>query len=203
MKNFLSSILIFCFIFSSCEKEYDFDLNSSSSSSTVSLGNCGDECNEWERCTNVSQDFFGFNWQCRPKLNLYTNHGNWDAVVTVIDQSGNSYFYELEDLEAHTQGLQNITIDYPLSNLHYYFEHGVFPNADLYSLSFAFIDSKTLEFTFNDMVYDPHVESNVFYNGTGQLIHTGGSADAAIEFSCNYLFEGKNYSVSFYATRYN
>ena len=37
-----------------------------------------------------------------------------------------------------------------------------------------FIDSKTLEFTINDMVYDPHVESNVLYNGTGQLIHTGG-----------------------------
>ena len=53
------------------------------------------------------------------------------------------------------------------------------------------------------MVYDPHVESNVLYNGTGQLIHTGGSADAVIKFSCNYLYEGQNYSVSFSATRYN
>tara|TARA_B100000927_G_scaffold288176_1_gene282332 strand:+ start:107 stop:718 length:612 start_codon:yes stop_codon:yes gene_type:complete len=203
MKNFLSITLIFCFIFSSCEKEYDFDLNSSSSSSTVSLGNCGDECNEWERCVNISQDFFGFEEGCRPKLHLYTNHGNWDAAVTVVDQYGNSYFYELEDLRAHTVDLQYINIDFPVNTLAYNYEHGFFPDPDTYHLTFEFTDSKTLEFTVNDMVYDPHVESSVLYNGTGQLIHTGGSADAVIEFSCNYLYEGENYSVSFSATRYN
>ena len=126
MKNLLFSVLIFCFIFSSCEKGYDFDLNSSSSTSTISLGNCGDECNEWERCTNVSQDFLALIGNVDQKLNLYTNHGNWDAAVTVVDQYGNLFFYELEDLEAHTQGLQYIKIDYPLSNLNYYFEHGFF-----------------------------------------------------------------------------
>ena len=53
------------------------------------------------------------------------------------------------------------------------------------------------------MVYDPHVESNVNYSGSGQLIHTGGSADAVIEFSCSYIFEGNNYTVTFSASRYN
>lgn len=200
MKHLHWKLLVVFIIFSGCEKEQE--LTPPPSTNSIVIG-CEDECNNWERCVNISQDFFGVEMACRPKLNLYTNHGNWDAAVTVIDQSGNSFFYELEDLRAHTQGLQYITIDYPLSNLHYYFEHGVFPDADSYNLDFAFIDSKTLEFTINDMVYDPHVQSNVFYNGSGQLIHTGGSADAVLEFNCDFTFENKNYSVTFSGTRYN
>tara|TARA_B100001248_G_scaffold6748_1_gene4676 strand:- start:382 stop:972 length:591 start_codon:yes stop_codon:yes gene_type:complete len=196
MKKLFLNIMFFCLLLCSCENEFDF------SNSSV-IGNCDDECNEWERCTNVSQDFFGFDWQCRPKLNLYTSHGNWDANITITDQSGNSYFYDLENLQSHTHELHYITIDYPINNLTYSHENGFFPNADSYGLTFNFTDSKTLEFNINDMVYDPHVESNVNYSGSGQLIHTGGSADAVIEFSCSYIFEGNNYTVTFSASRYN
>ena len=203
MKKLFFSLFIFCFILPSCQKDYDFDFGDSSSSTSISFGDCGDECNEWERCVNISQDFFGFEEGCRPKLHLYTNHGNWDAEITIVDQYGDSYLYELEGLRAHTVDLQYINIDFPVNTIAYNYEHGFFPDSDTYHLSFAFIDSKTLEFTVNDLVYDPHVDSVVFYSGTGQLIHNGGSADAVIEFNCNYSFEGKNYSVSFSAIRYN
>jgi hypothetical protein len=51
------------------------------------------------------------------------------------------------------------------------------------------------------MVYDPHVQSNVLYIGTGQIIHNGGSANDVLEFNCDFYFDNKNYSVSFSATR--
>ena len=176
-------------IFSSCEKEEESTLVSTSYTSNGStVIGCNIECNEWERCTNISQDFFGFEWACRPKLNLYSSHGHWSGELNIIDESGNTFLYELENLKSITQGLQNISIDFP--------EYGSTSH-----LILNFFDSKTLEFTINDMVYDPHVESNVRYNGAGQLIHTGGSADAVIEFNCNYNFEGNNYSVYFSATR--
>ena len=182
----LHFILIAVFIiFSACEKEEEL---TPSSGNSIVIG-CGDECNEWERCVNISQDFFGVQMACRPKLKLYTDHGNWNGELNVIDESGNAHFYELENLKSITQELQNISIDFP--------EYGLTSH-----LVLNFINSETLEFTINDLVYDPHVQSNVFYIGTGQLIHTGGSADAVIEFNCNFTFENKNYSVSFSATRY-
>ena len=110
--------------------------------------------------------------------------------MEIVGLIGNTHFYDLENLKSITQGLQDISIDFP--------EYGLTSH-----LILNFINSTTLEFTINDMVYDPHVQSNVFYNGTGQLIHTGGSADAVLEFNCDFTFENKNYSVSFSATRYN
>ena len=65
-----------------------------------------------------------------------------------------------------------------------------------------FFDPKTLEFTLNDMVFDPHVESYVSYNGVGQIINNSGTADAQIQFNCN-LFDSNNYTVTFSATIYN
>ena len=183
MKNLLFVLAIF--IFCSCEKE---EISTSYSGNSIFTG-CGDQCNEWERCVNISQDFFGSEMACRPKLYLYTNHGNWNGELDVIDESGNTYIYELENLKSITQGLQNISIDFP--------EYGLTSH-----LILNFINSETLEFTINDMVFDPHVQSNVLYNGTGQLIHTGGSADTVLEFNCDFTFENKNYSVSFSASRY-
>ena len=183
MKNLLFVLAIF--IFYSCEKE---EISTSYSGNSISTG-CGDQCNEWERCVNTSQDFFGIEMACRPKLNLYTNHGNWNGELDVIDESGNTYIYELQNLKSITQGLQNISIDFP--------EYGLTSH-----LILNFINSETLEFTINDMVFDPHVQSNVLYNGTGRLIHTGGSADTVLEFNCDFTFENKNYSVSFSASRY-
>ena len=185
--NKLHWLLLAVFIiFSACEKEEEL---TPSSSNSISIG-CEEECNEWERCTNISQDFFGFEMACRPKLNLYTSHGNWSGELNVIDELGNIHLYQLENLKSITQGLQNISIDFP--------EYGSSSH-----LILNFINSETLEFTINDMVYDPHVQSNVFYNGTGQLIHTGGSASTVLDFNCDFTFENKNYSVSFSATRYN
>tara|TARA_B110000467_G_scaffold44167_1_gene40520 strand:- start:63 stop:620 length:558 start_codon:yes stop_codon:yes gene_type:complete len=185
MKKLL--FILALFILYSCEKEEDESTPPSGNSIVIG---CQDECNAWQRCVNISQDFFGFEWACRPKLELYTNHGNWDGELNVIDESGNTHLYELENLNSITQGLQNI-----------YF---VFPEYGLTShLILNFINSETLEFTINDMVYDPHVQSNVYYNGTGQLIHTGGSADTVLEFNCDFTYENKNYSVSFSAIRYS
>ena len=183
MKNLLFILSIF--ILFSCEKEEELTTHSGNS---IYIG-CEEECNEWERCTNISQDFFGFEMACRPKLKLYTSHGNWSGELNVIDESGNIHLYQLENLKSITQGLQDVSIDFP--------EFGLTSH-----LILNFINSETLEFTINDMVYDPHVQSNVLYNGTGQLIHTGGSADTVLEFNCDFTFENKNYSVSFSATRY-
>ena len=93
-------------------------------------------------------------------------------------------------------------MDYPFNGLAYSQENGHFPD-DSYRISFVLVDPKTLEFTINDTVFDPYVESNVLYNGVGQIINNSGSADAEIQFNCNYLFDDNNYSVSFSATRYN
>ena len=62
MKNLLFILAIF--IFSSCEKEEESTTNSGNS---IYLG-CEEECNEWERCTNISQSFFGFESNPFPKL---------------------------------------------------------------------------------------------------------------------------------------
>ena len=170
----------------------------------VCFFSCGDrsqlECSEWESEKYVSNDFFDWQWECVPKLHLYTNNGNWNAQVNIVDQSGNSYFYELDNLFAHAKDLDLITLDYPFNRLSYSLENG-YSAGDTCSLSFEFVDSKTLEFTINDSVYDPHVESIVIYNGAGQIIHNSGSADAFIEFNCNYSFDNNNYFISFSAIR--
>ena len=197
MKKISYLFLSVIFIFTACNKEEDL-LNTNVSSSSSA---CEPECGEWERCTNVSPDFFSFNYQCRPKLDLYTNHGDWNGQLNIVDESGNTYYYELDDLDAHTQGLQHMTLDYPLSNYTYYIENGVFPDPETYNLYFEFTDPQTLEFTVNDLVYDPYVESIVLYSGTGQIKNTNGSASAVMEFNCNYVFESHTYSVSFSATR--
>ena len=79
----------------------------------------------------------------------------------------------------------------------------IFRSVWLLDLNFYTSISKTLEFTVSDLVYDPFVESVVFYSGTGQIKNTNGSASAVLEFNCNYVFEGDNYTVFFSATRYN
>ena len=60
------------------------------------------ECSELENEKYVSNDFFEWQWECVPKLHLYTNHGNWIALVNIVDQLGNSYFHELNNLYSHT-----------------------------------------------------------------------------------------------------
>ena len=172
---------------------------------TICFFSCGSgelECSEWENEQYVSNDFFDWQWECVPKLHLYTNHGNWNAQVNIVDQSGSSHFYELDNLHSHTKNLNLITIDYPFNRLSYSLENGYSPD-ETYSLSLVFVDSKTLEFTINDTVFDPHVESIVIYNGTGQIIHNSGSADAEIQVNCNYSLDSNSYTVSFTATRYN
>ena len=190
MKKLMFLFIIFIFYSCTIEKEDDYSPSPFSSSSSGNSNGTGCEggCNEWEKCTNISQDFFAYEWACRPKLNLYTNHGYWSGDLNVVDESGNTFLYELENLNAITQGLQIISIDFP--------EYG-----SISHLILNFFDSETLEFTINDMVYDPHVESNVLYVGTGQLIHSGGSADTVLEFNCTFSFEGNNYTISFSAVR--
>ena len=160
------------------------------------------ECSEWEREQYVSNDFFDWEWECVPILHLYTYHGNWNAQVNIVDQSGNSYFYELDNLSSSPLDLNIMQIDYPLNGLAYYQENGYFPD-DTYRLSFVFLDPKTLEFTVNDTVFDPHIESSVIYNGAGQIINNSGSANAEIQFNCNYSSDSNNYTISFSATRGN
>ncbi len=184
--NKLHFLLLAVFIiFSSCERE----------ESTFSTG-CEVECNEWERCTHVSHDFFDWEWLCRPKLDRYTTGGLWSGELNVTDESGNIHPYQLRDLNALTQGLQDISLEFPVNSFDW--------NGDLSIYNYLilnFINSETLEFTINDVVYDPHIQSNVLYNGTGQIIQTGGSASHVLEFDCDFTFDNKNYSVSFSATR--
>ena len=62
MKKLLITFFSFIIIFSSCEKEEESTLVSTSFSSNSSTVNgCNIECNEWERCTNISQDFLALN----------------------------------------------------------------------------------------------------------------------------------------------
>ncbi|MAO33791.1 MAG: hypothetical protein CMD03_03435, partial [Flavobacteriales bacterium] len=67
-------------VFLACEKEEE-NLISFSTSTVI---RCQEDCDEWERCTNVSNDLFEFDWKCRPKLNLYSDHGNWNGQLNVL-----------------------------------------------------------------------------------------------------------------------
>ena len=156
------------------------------------------ECSEWESEEYVSNDFFDWEWECVPILNSYTYNGNWNAQVNVVDQSGNSFNYQLNDLSSNTIDLNLIKMDYPYNGLVFSQENGYSPN-DSFNLSLSFIDAKTLDFTINDTVFDPHVESCVIYNGEGQIIKDG--ADSEIRFNCDYLFNNNTYFVSFSASR--
>jgi hypothetical protein len=176
MKKLHSLLLAVFIIFSACEEGE----NSS---------DCDRECDEWESCTLVSHDFFDWDWVCKPKLDRYTKGIFWSGELNVTDESGNIHPYQLQDLNALTQGLQNISIEFPSTS------------NNTGSLILNFINSETSEFTIDDMVYDPHVQSNVLYIGTGQIIHNGGSANDVLEFNCDFYFDNKNYSVSFSATR--
>ena len=179
MKKLHSLLLAVFIIFSACEeREYSSD--------------CERECDEWEICKLVSHDFFDWQRVCRPKLDRYTRGVLWSGELNVTDESGNIHLYQLRDLNALTQGLQNIILDFPSTSIN---------PLTLNSLILNFINSETSEFTIDHMVYDPHVQSNVLYSGTGQIIHSGGSANDVLEFNCSFYFDNKNYYVSFSATR--
>ena len=173
MKKLHSLLLAVFIIFSACEEG-------------ESSSDCERECDEWERCTLVSHDFFDWQRVCIPKLDRYTKGIIWSGELNVTDESGNIHLYQLTDLNALTQGLQNISIAFPSTSNR---------------LILNFINSETSEFTIDDFVYDPHVQSNVLYSGTGQIIHSGGSANDVLEFNCSFYFDNKNYSVFFSATR--
>ena len=199
--------LIFLFAGCSNDKEGIFDLNITVNNSS----GCQEVCGEWERCTNVSNDF-SFDMQCRPLLWLYTNHGYWSGQLNISDNLGNLFTEELLNLGAlcanptfyfNSETWKYIMLPYPLSTSAFYSNNGMYPDDELNWLDLEFTDPISLEFIINDSIYDPFVESVVFYQGIGQIKNTNGSAHAILEFNCEYLFEGDNYTVSFSATRYN
>lgn len=206
MKKLNWILLAVSIIFSACEK---LDELTPSSTNSIVIG-CGDECNEWERCVNISQDFFGYEMACRPKLELYTSHGNWNGQLNIVDDLGNSFTEELLNLDPicanptfyfNSETWKYIMLPYPLSESAFYSNNGIYPDTELNYLDLEFTDPISLEFIINDSIYDPFVESIVFYQGTGQIKNTNGSAHAILEFNCEYFFEDHTFSVSFSATR--
>ena len=201
MKKFISKyyylLILFSLSFTNCGKD--------GVGSFFNTQNC-EECSEWERCTNISEDW-SFNWQCRPKLWLYTNHGYWSGQVHIEDNIGNDLTEDIVNLKAIGPSYSNpeswklINLPYPLSSYAYENINNMFPDEELNYLEMEFINSSSLEFNINDNIYDPFVESVVFYQGTGQIITQNGSANAILEFNCYYIFEEQTYSVSFSATR--
>tara|TARA_B100001758_G_C18230931_1_gene515301 strand:- start:7 stop:612 length:606 start_codon:yes stop_codon:yes gene_type:complete len=201
MKNLYLMFLVL--LFTNCSKEessFNFGANSSG---------CQKACGKWERCSNVSNDW-SFNWQCVPMLRLYTNHGYWSGQLTIVDDLGNSYTQELLNLDAlcanptfyfNSETWKYMMLPFPLSESAFYSCNGIYPDDELNWLDLEFTDPISLEFIINDSIYDPFVESVVFYQGTGQIINTNGSADAILELNCQYLYEEHTYSVSFSATR--
>ena len=200
MKNLY--LIFIVFIFTNCSKEEGFNFN-------INSGGCQEVCSEWERCSNVSSDF-SYNWQCVPKLGLYTNHGYWTGQLNIVDDLGNSFSEELLNLDAlcanptfyfNSETWKYIMLPYPLSESAFYSNNGMYPDDELNWLDLEFTDPISLKFIINDSIFDPFVESVVFYQGTGQIKNTNGSANAILEFNCDYLFEDHTYSVSFSATR--
>ena len=171
---------------------------------------CQEVCGEWERCTNISA--WDNNWQCSPLLKLYTNHGYWSGQLNIVDNLGNTFTEDLIDLDAlcadpvyyfNSDIPKYIMLPYPLSQWTFYSNNGEYPDDELHWLDLEFTDPISLEFIINDSIYDPFVESVVFYQGTGQIKNTNGSAYAVLEFNCDYLFDDHTYSVSFSATRWS
>ena len=89
MKN--SYLIILILMFTSCVKKDDINIS-------LNIG-CEEECGEWERCSNVSNNW-SYDWQCTPLLGLYTNHGHWSGELNINDDLGNSYFQEILNLNA-------------------------------------------------------------------------------------------------------
>ena len=199
MKN--SCLIILILMFTGCIKKDDINIS-------LNIG-CEEECGEWERCSNVSNSW-SYDWQCTPLLGLYTNHGHWSGELNINDDLGNSYFQEILNLDAlcadpsfyfNSSVWKYIMLPYPISEYSFYSNNGFYPDSDLNWIDLEFTNPVTLEFIINDSIYDPFVESVVFYQGGGQIKNTNGSASAILEFNCNYFFNNSTYSVNFSATR--
>ncbi|MBE50158.1 MAG: hypothetical protein CMP51_00435 [Flavobacteriales bacterium] len=177
----------------------------------ISNNNCGGTiCSEWEACTNVSNDFFGFDWQCRPYLWLYTNHGYWSGVLEISSDIGVVYTQTLNNLNAicadpnyyfSSSIWKYIILPFPLSEDEFYSNNSTYPDSEINYLDFEFTDQITLDFFVNDSIFDPFVQNNVIYVGEGQILNTNGSANAIIEFNGEFEFEGNNYFVTFNLSR--
>ena len=186
MKNLYLIFLVFLFI--TCNKE----------EGSLFLDQCQGECDEWERCINVSM-FPSVDMRCRPLLSIYYS-GYWNGQLNIVDDLGNSFTEELLNLNPIC-AKKYIMLPYPLSRSAFYSNNGIYPDTELNYLDLEFTDPISLEFIINDSIYDPFVESIVFYQGTGQIKNTNGSAHAILEFNCEYFFEDHTFSVSFSATR--
>ena len=196
MKNLYLIFLVFLFI--TCNKE----------EGSLFLDQCQGECDEWERCINVSM-FPSVDMRCRPLLSIYYS-GYWNGQLNIVDDLGNSFTEELLKLDPicanptlyfNSETWKYIMLPYPLSESAFYSNNGIYPDTELNYLDLEFTDPISLEFIINDSIYDPFVESIVFYQGTGQIKNTNGSIHAILEFNCEYFFEDHTFSVSFSATR--
>jgi hypothetical protein len=196
--KYYNLILLLSLLFINCGKD--------GLGSLFNIQNCDEVCSEWERCTNISEDW-SYNWQCRPKLWLYTNYGYWSGQIHTVDNIGNTYTEDIVNLKARGPNHLNpdswklIKLPYPLSSHAYQNSNNMYPDEELNHLEMEFTNPISLEFNINDSIYDPFVESVVFYQGTGQIKTPNGSANAILEFNCYFIFDEQTYSVSFSATR--
>ena len=70
MKNLYLIFLVFLFI--TCNKE----------EGSLFLDGCQGECDEWERCINVSM-FPSVDMRCRPLLSIYYS-GYWNGQLNIV-----------------------------------------------------------------------------------------------------------------------
>jgi len=171
-----------------------------------------EECPEWEECTMVGEAFSN-KWECRSVLKKY--NGLWTGTQTIVDYLGNSTTNTLTDLmsqcispEHHphihfnSNDPKYILFNYPLSSYDFStLYNGIQLDDNLNNLLLEFLNPNSGNFTINDSIYDPSVNSVVLYQGTGRIIQYNSSVNSiTLEFDCSYEFDGHSTSVTFSAT---
>ena len=203
-KLYLIFLVLF---FSNCKKE---EVNEA-----IIGSNCDLPCSQWERCTIIYDMFFDARKVCIPILEKFTNpnYGYWNGQLNIVDDLGNTFTQELLNLDPicadpvyyfNSDTYKYIMLPYPLSESAFYSNNGVYPDDELHWLDLEFTDPISFEFIINDSIYDPFVESIVFYQGTGQIKNTSDGLTPSLgllEFNCEYIFEDNTFFVSFSATR--
>tara|TARA_B110000238_G_scaffold145999_1_gene157474 strand:+ start:291 stop:884 length:594 start_codon:yes stop_codon:yes gene_type:complete len=171
-----------------------------------------EECPEWQECAMVWEPFSN-KWECSAVLKKY--NGRWTGTQTIVDYLGNSTTNTLTELMSlcihpeynsqihfNSNDQKYILFNYPLSSYDFStLYNGIQLDENLNNLLLEFLNPNSGNFTINDSIYDPSVNSVVLYQGKGRIIQYNSSVNSiTLEFDCSYEFDGHSTSVTFSGT---
>ena len=201
--KYIYIIVLSGIFFSSCEKVFLEPTTNSNTYQTSNLNSSSSEpctlnCSEWEKCTKSgSGDPFDFGgpriWKCENVFNKYrfSGRGYCYRGVQTIDDNQNTITNDIF-VKVGFPTANQIILTLSNKNPCIY----ALGEEEAFDIQIIFTDSESGFFNVNNYsVYNPLIDANVLYNGSGSFVKNGSSASYTLELNLTYNHNGSNHDL--------